>query len=171
MLRTLPPEKYKLGRNSLQIETLNNRHYRIIELALRGLGNREIAETLGMTTNAICIIMNSASFQHELALRRQQLNAISNQKIVEETDDVAEAIRRATKQAVRRLVSCIDSEDEAIAMRASTEILDRGGHPKVMRNENKTISVNIASKDAAVIKETLSMLAETTNSTKTINSK
>jgi transcriptional regulator len=143
------------------IQKLNARHYKILELSLRGLTTGEIAKAVGLTTTAIMILQRSASFQHEIAMRRSQINEISNQRIVEETEDVSDSIKRATREAVKRLTSCISSDNEAIALRASTEILDRGGFPRTQRNESKSFAINISSKDASIIQETLSMLSKT----------
>lgn len=137
------------------IQSLNPRHYTIVELCLRGWTNKQIAEHLSMSQTQVSVVINSPSFQHELAIRRSKLADISNNAINDSIDEVTEEIKRGTKDAVRRLIRCIDSPDEGIAVRASAEILDRSGYGKVTKIESKNISINITAEDAKRIADTL----------------
>ncbi len=141
-----------------QIISLNPRHYKILELCLRGFTNKQIADYLGMSAMQISNVINSPSFQHELAIRRSQLETMSNESIVDSLDDVTRFIRDGARQAVQRLVNCVDSPDESIALRASQDVLDRAGYPRVSRVESRSMSVNLSSADAELIRDTLNIV-------------
>lgn len=52
------------------VRHLNQRHYKILDLALSGHNGKQIAEQLNISSQMISVIINSPSFQHELSLRR-----------------------------------------------------------------------------------------------------
>jgi hypothetical protein len=110
-----------------------------------------------MTPNAISVIVNSPSFEHELAIRRNKMDEIVDNQIVDSTDEITRQIQEGARDAVRRLLGGIKSEDEAIAIKSSTEVLDRAGFPRVNKIESKNVNVNISSEDAARIAETISL--------------
>jgi transcriptional regulator len=139
--------------------TTNSRHFQILELVLRGVPDKDIIKTLGVSTSMLSVLKRSASFQHELSRRRAVIEEMSNRQIVDAQSEVSLAIKEGTRSAIKRLLGCINSDDESIALRASTEVLDRGGHPRVQRNENKNVSVSLAPEDAKLIAETLNMVA------------
>ena len=139
------------------LQTLNARHYKIIDFCLRGWTNKQIAAHLGMTSVGVGIIVNSPNFQHELALRRSKLEDVSDSTIIHSDDAVTKAIRAGTLDAVKALVKGIDSEDERVQLKAAAEILDRGGFPKTQRVEAKTLSVVLSSKDVDRIQETFQL--------------
>jgi len=142
-----------------QIEKLNPRHYKILEYCLRGWTNKQIADHLGMTQQAVSIVVNSPSFQHELATRRSKLDNMVDESIVASSNEVTEAIRSYTLAAVHRLglIASNANSRDADAVRASAEILDRGGFPKVHQVESRNLSVVIRPEDAVRIEETLAM--------------
>ena len=145
------------------IKTLNPRHYKIIELCLRGCTPGQIASELNMTRQAVTVITNSQSFQHEYAMEKEKVDSIKHNQIATESVNVRlktpvsltvkEKIKAATLSAVDKLVENINSSDETIAMRAATEVLDRGGHPKSVKNENVE-SVEITISDEAITRIT-----------------
>jgi hypothetical protein len=146
------------------IKSLNPRHFQILDMHLRGWPNVAIAARLEMTPEAISLIVNSNSFKHEAALERSKINAIRNENIALEASELRgdglesvssvktqakEKLERATLAAVEALVANVASDDEAIANRASAEILDRaGGFQKITRNENLNQSITISISDA-----------------------
>lgn len=143
---------------------LNTRHLKMVDMKLRGVAVAEIASNLGMSVAQVSIICNSASFQHELSTRQQKVEVITNDKIAEAKadavlamDEVQSSIKRGTIEAVKRVVGLISSEDDSLALKASTEILDRGGYPRVQRNDNRSVVVSISSVDAKILQETLLM--------------
>jgi hypothetical protein len=141
------------------IKQLNNRHYKLLELCLRGvMSNKEMAAALGMSEQNISIVTNSSSFQHELAIRRAAINEKVDAAIVEAGDEVTETIRSGALEAAKRLCVLRDSTDEQVASRACENILDRSGHPRVMKSEQKSLSITIDAKDIALLNETLTLI-------------
>ena len=139
------------------IQQLNPRHYKILEFYLRGWTNKQIADHFNITQSNVSVVTRSPSFQHEVAMRRDKLNDMSNQSIVSSDQEVTDAIREGTKSAVDRILGCIHSGDENVAIRASTEILDRGGFPKVSKIESKSLSVIMNADDLVKLKEAIAM--------------
>jgi hypothetical protein len=118
-----------------------------------------------MTQVAISAIKGSPTFQHELALRRSQLEKASTDAIVKDMDEVTSAIREKTLAAARRLGVIVDdaSAKPSDQIRAAAELLDRGGYPKVVRTEERKTVAFIDATDVATINETLHMLAGDAN--------
>lgn len=143
--------------STYDLKKLNPRHFKMLEFCLRGWTNKQIADHLDMTSGNVSIVVNSSSFQHELATRRSTIDDLSNQQIVESDQDVTDAIRESTMEAVERIVGCIHSDDENVAIRASTEMLDRGGFPKVSKIESKNLSVVMDANMMKIMKETIAM--------------
>ncbi len=139
------------------IQQLNPRHYKILEFYLRGWTNKQIADNLNITPCNVSVVTRGQSFQHEVAMRREKLNELSNQSIVSSDQVVSDAIREGTQAAVDRILGCIQSTDENVAIRASTEILDRGGFPKVSKIESKSLSVVMNAEDLVKLKEAMAM--------------
>lgn len=144
--------------SSLQIAKLTERHRQIMDLDLRGLGPGEIAGQLDMTPSHVSVITNSGPYQHEISIRRAQLDAMNAQRIVDSNDEVAAAIRDKTLAAARRLGLVVDSGKDSDAIRAAEALLDRGGYPRVTKTEDKSIRINIDAADLARLTETLEML-------------
>lgn len=147
---------------SLDIQKLNDRHFKIIDLLLAGHTKNDIAQKLGMGVAYISTITNSPQFQHELALRRSRLEDVKNEKLAERRiDPVTETLKKGALRAAERLVNNIESHSENVAHRAATEILDRTGYQKheAVDVTSKSVSINISAKDAQVIQETLRMLS------------
>lgn len=139
------------------IQKLSARHYKIVELCLRGWIPKAIAEHLDMSQQQVSIVINSDSFQYQLAERRAKLNDRQDQDIVEQTTKVDEAIAEHTMAAVNRLGLVVSSGKDGDAIRACDSILDRGGHARVQKTENKSVSVTIDAEDAKLIAETMGM--------------
>lgn len=139
------------------MQQLLPRHHKILEFVLRGWTNKQIADHLSITPQNVSVVTRSASFQHEVSMRREKLEDMSNQSIVSSDQEVTDAIREGTKHAVDRILGCIDSTDENVAIRASTEILDRGGFPKVSKIESKSLSVVMNADDLVKLKEAIAL--------------
>ena len=139
------------------IQKLSARHHKMVELCLRGWVVRDIAEHLDMSAQQVSNVINSGSFQYQLAERRSKLNDIQDQDIVEQTQKVDEAIAEHTMAAVSRLGLIAKVGKDGDAIRACDSILDRGGHARVQKTENKSVSVTIDASDAELIAETMEM--------------
>jgi len=139
------------------IQKLSHRHYKIIELCLRGWIPKDIANHLNMSQQQVSVIINSPSFDYQLAERRAKLNDMVDDNIMEQTKAVDEAIAEHTMAAVDRLGLVVQSGKDGDAIRACDSILDRSGHARVQKTENKNVSVTIDAKDAALIAQTMEM--------------
>ncbi|KKL64673.1 hypothetical protein LCGC14_2162600 [marine sediment metagenome] len=139
------------------IQQLSARHHKIVELCLRGWIPKDIAEHLDMSQQQVSIVINSSSFQYQLAERRSKLNDRVDQDIVEQTQKVDDAIAEHTMSAVSRLGLIATAGKDSDAIRACDSILDRGGHARVQKTESKSVSVTIDASDAKLIAETMEM--------------
>ena len=143
------------------VQTLTPRHYQILDLAVSGLNATSIATQLGMSRGQVSLILASPSFQHQFALRRKSVEAVQDNKIANELDDVKSELQASALAAAKKLISGIDSADEKIAIRSATEILDRTGYPKeqkVTGSAGNTIVIN--STDMKILTESLAMTNE-----------
>lgn len=141
------------------IRALNQRHFRIIDLALLGRTNKDIAQELNMSAAQVSHVLNSPNIEHEFAVRRARIEEQTDEQIVSGEDEVTKALREGAVAAARKLVTAVNSPDEALAVRASGDILDRAGYPKVQKREgggNQTTLV-VGSGDISRLTETLEM--------------
>ena len=139
------------------IQKLSARHMRILQLYLLGHKQVEIAGRLDMSQTQISNIINSPSFQYQAAQRREVLEEKMDDAQVHNDIEVSNTIKLHTMQAVQRLVAEMDGSVAGDRIRASTEILDRGGFPRVQRTESRSISVNIDADMAQLIASTVKM--------------
>lgn len=123
-----------------KIESLNNRHYKILDLCLSGYTNKEIAEAVGMRQTQVSIVTRSPNFQHELALRRERINEQRDTNLASVQDDATNILKDQARSAAMKLTGLLDSENEGIVRQSANDILDRTGHSKVIRQENKNLS-------------------------------
>lgn len=131
-----------------------------------GWTKKDIANHLNMSQQQVSIITNSPSFDYQLAERRAKLNDMVDDNIMEQTKAVDEAIAEHTMAAVGRLglIATGKKEDgtgyiskDGDAIRACDSILDRGGHARVQKTEQRNVTVTIDAKDAKLIAETMEM--------------
>lgn len=121
-----------------KIATLNPRHLKMVEMCLRGLTSGQIAEQLGMTLSGVSIVVKSPAFQHQLAVRRSSYDEKVDQDILEGNKEAARLLKESTVDAANNMISHMKSTDEKISIRASAEVLDRGGVPKQVEKNNHT---------------------------------
>lgn len=137
------------------IQDLNSRHFKILDMCLHGKTNKQICDELSMSPSQVSIIINSPSFQHELAKRRSQIDDLTNSRIASKVDEVHDAIKRGARAAADRLLGGVLSENEAIAIKSSSEILDRAGYPKISRLESRSVTINLTADDVDLIRDTM----------------
>lgn len=142
------------------IQKLNARHYKIVDLLVLGWTNAQIAEHLHMSQSQVSVVVNSASTQHQVARRRSKMEQRLDNASADATQSVDDAIKSHTLQAVTRLGLIIETGKEANAVRACSDILDRGGYPRVQKTESKNVTLTIDAGDAALIAETLKMTCD-----------
>lgn len=144
------------------INALSQHHYKMLEYCLRGWTNAQIAEAVGMSSPQVSLVLSSPCFQHELAMRRGQLTELSNQEIVAADAEVTAEIRRHTLEAAKRLGAIVhdDAAKHADQIRAAEAILDRGGQPRVQRQESKGTVLMLSAADLQLLQESLALAQE-----------
>lgn len=146
-----------------QIKSLTPRHFKIVDLCVRGWAAIDIAKHLKMTGPSVSVIMNSPTFKHEFALRRAIFEDRDNQSIIDEEDEVTKTLREGARAAAQKLVQHIDSIEESISVKSCAEVLDRTGYIK-KGDDKKTIiapTIIINDKDGQKLAETMGMIDET----------
>lgn len=154
---------------SSSIAKMTPRHYKILDYSIAGLTRSQIAKELGMSFAQVGIIINSPSFQHQFAIRRQKTETTQDEQCATNIDEVKEVLQQSAKSAADKLISGITSTDEKIALKSAVEILDRTGYPKEQKmtgdaSANTQILINAV--DLTTLKESLDM-----DSSKPIDSK
>lgn len=143
------------------IKTLMPRHFKILDYLIDGWTAKMIGEKLGMGQSQLSVVINSPSFKHQLAMRRQLYEETKAEKQVEEEDGVMDILKKSARDAANKLKMSIKSTDEKIAVRASSEILDRAGYGKVINsgpaNQNIGPVLILSGKDANRIIETIEL--------------
>lgn len=130
-----------------ELQKLQEKHKKIIELALEGLSKVQIATELGLTPPGVKLIMDSPVFQGELARRRAErdMRLDENATVVATARafSASDVLHDAAVRAAKTQVALLDAESPAVVQRAAMDILDRAGFPKVVRNDSRTLGVQI----------------------------
>ena len=107
------------------IQKLWDVHHEILRLTLMGLKAVDIATMLGVTPAMVSYTQNSTIAKRQLAVMRGARDA--------HAVDVAKKIQELQPAAVQKLSELMESETEAISLKAAMTILDRGGNAPVQR--------------------------------------
>lgn len=147
----------------MQIEQINSRHERILDLIIAGNSQAAVASLLGLTPSHVSVIINSPCFQHELSLRRARLQQTIDSQIVDQTFSIKQAeetLKAGAFDAATKLLSLVNSDNESIARQSATDILDRVGLPKAQKidSTSRLLSINLSPDDLDRITSTLSQL-------------
>ena len=153
-----------MAKSHPDIQRLNARHFKILELCLLGWMPSQIAKHLEMTRCAVSIIVNSPSFQHQLAMRRKAVNEGFDKKIIEDDLKADEILKQSARDAASKLVGHLANADDKISIRAAESILDRSGCPKqtVQKGAQHSIGVSIliSDKEANRLVEAIELTTE-----------
>jgi hypothetical protein len=151
---------------SLQPEAkFNQRHLQILDAYLAGKKGVDIARALNMTQAQVSLIINSPTFQHELALRRASIAEKQDVFIAQKStqdDPVVEKLKKEALTAANRLALNLCDMNGNVANKAACEILDRAGYAPTKKLEvnEKSLQVVINASDASLIAESLRMLSQ-----------
>lgn len=138
---------------------LTPRHLKILDYCVEGLCPKDIAIKLGMTARQVGIVVNSGSFQHQLAIRRKAFEEDIDQKLAVKEIQAADILKNASADAAKTLVGVMKLGSEGNRLRSAEAILDRSGNPRNIRaedNNDKPI-INISHDDLLLLKETLEL--------------
>jgi predicted transcriptional regulator len=113
------------GNREYTIQNIWNQHHEIMRLAVMGLKQVEIARKLGVSEVMVSYTLNSPIVKRKLDIMQgaRDINAV----------DVAKEIHRLAPKAIAKLDELLDSQVEAIAFKASVDILDRAGHGAIKK--------------------------------------
>lgn len=128
MIINKPPQRPK-GGDRYNITRMLPRHFKILELALAGHAAKAIAESVGMERNSVSMVLRSPLFQAELTKRRRETVAENAEVARNDRDGILGRARitleNAVERAASRQVELLEADNEAVALKASTLILDR----------------------------------------------
>jgi hypothetical protein len=98
-----------------------------MRLAFEGNGPKEIAQAVGMTREAVGLIMRAPIFQHAIAQMRQRQDGAMVEQSVEDTQRARTVLEQASVQAAKTQVEIMASPEvkPGIRLQAADSILDR----------------------------------------------
>jgi transcriptional regulator len=108
-----------------ELKKLLPRHYKIMELFLDGLSYKEVADTLGMTPQAIQLISKSPLFQNELARRRESHETSLSKTRTEAQSEAQAILNQNARKAAETEADLLDEDDPSIRRKSAEAILDR----------------------------------------------
>lgn len=121
-------DKATSGRaNRYNIGTLKSKHYQIIDLALVGESNVDIAKALDMHTQTVGMILRSPLVMSELARRRKEsdsvvLGTLDRSAMLGKAKSILE---QGAEDAAQKHIELLDTDDPSLQLKAATHILDR----------------------------------------------
>lgn len=112
-------------RKTYEIKQLWQRSHEIINLALKGFSNVDIAKLLGITPQAVCNTLNSEIGMKKLSAMRQERD--------KDAIKVSEEITKLTEKALRVYNDLLDAPTDQVSWKlrketADTVVLDLAGH-------------------------------------------
>jgi len=132
---------------------------KMLDYIIQGLKPSQIAERLGLTLSYVSTVTNSPNFQHQLSIRRAKFEDELDDRVIVSEREAVDVLRESARKAAEKMVALVDSPSDAIALRSSSDIMDRVGPHKQQRNvSEKTSNIVILDEKAALlIHETLMM--------------
>lgn len=139
-----------------EIQRMLPRHFAILNLVLAGNGPKEIAQALGMTPQAISLIMNSPIFQHEVSRRRDGIDKVVDQELASAPIRAKQILEENAAAAAQVHIDIIENEvDPRVRQASANSILDR-----VFGDGKKMTQANVIVLEAGAILNLQAALAE-----------
>jgi hypothetical protein len=110
-----------------ELQRLQAKHLLTIDLALAGLGTKEIAEhpQVQMTPQAVSMIMNSPCWQEEFTRRRQRQNAVVEKISAGGVLHAQQMLQEHSTMAAASLTQlATGAESESVRRQAARDVLD-----------------------------------------------
>ena len=141
------------------IQKLTARHFKILDMCVAGINPLEISKQLGMSARQISTIVNSPSFAHQFAVRRESVEKIQAENQSDEIDEVKRVLTESALDAANKLIGGLSSQDEKINLKSAVEILDRTGYPKEQKisGPEAATQVIINTKDLNILQESFNL--------------
>lgn len=117
----------------------------IISYTLFGLVDEEISVATGLALDQIKAVKDLPAY-------KQMMSTMADAILEADTADVSMLIKQHAKGAAIRVAELASSDDEAIALNASKDILDRSGHSaknKDDMSEGNALRIEIINKDSS----------------------
>ena len=133
------------------LQRLLPRHFKIIDLCLAGLSRKQIADEVGLTTQAVSNITNSPLFQDEIARRRKKLEKEVDQEVVDGLKEARDLIIQNAKKAAQVHVDLLEEEDPRIRQASASAILQKAFGGSVGDDSKKEGGVVIKPEQAQVL--------------------
>lgn len=109
-----------------ELKRVSHVHFAMIEMALAGATNSQIAQAMSRTPESVGMIMRSPVVQNELALRRASQNKTIDKIAGSTLHEAKEKLHQAAADAVDIHVSLMKhSADERVKQVSASEILKR----------------------------------------------
>lgn len=110
-----------------EISRLLPRHHQIMQLAFEGNGPKEISQAVGMSREAVGLIMRAPIFQQALGQMRQRGDNALVEHVAEDSQRARTVLEQASVQAAETQVEIMASPliKPAIRLQAADSILDR----------------------------------------------
>jgi hypothetical protein len=136
-----------------QIQRLLPRHFKMLDLKLEGIPNREIAKILDCSEGNVHTVTRSPLFLRELNERMKKRN---DDAVHHETEahlgKVRSILEQNAEKAANTQVDLLDSEDDGVRLRSSNSIMDRVlGRTDVVATAGTSINVQINAEKAQLL--------------------
>ena len=135
-----------------------------MDFILAGWKTVDIATKLNISPQNITDVKKSVIFQDELAMRRSVLDGhVSSQLTTDLSDQeyVSKQLSEGTRLAVDKLLGFVQPDatcSNGVSRQAASDLLDRGGHPKVTKTDNQQNTIFVLNEqDLTRIKETIEL--------------
>ena len=139
--RRVPAEE----RKAFTVETIWNTHREIMRLALLGMKQADIARELGLSEVMVSYTLNSP-------VVKRQMDVMQSARDIDAVD-VAKRIQDVAPRALEVMEELLEEGNDAIKLRAATDILDRAGHAAVRTIRTQSLAVHLNKEDLEEIKQ------------------
>jgi len=154
-------DKQTIKREMFKNEYLTPLAHAVMNLFIQNVSIQQIAERLGHGRQYISSLVNAPNFQHMLSIRRAVVAEGIDDKVINAEKEAADVLKAHAKETAEKMVRLLDSENEAIVLRAGADLLDRVGPQKRQKGSEVAATVVMIDGDGAkLIKETMEMIRE-----------
>ena len=108
-----------------EIQRLQARHYKMMDLHLAGMDTKAIAEVMGKSAVGVGQVINSPIFQAEVSRRRASGERAHDEGLAHVAVRAKQVIEDNAENAAQKVVDLMDDEDSSIQFKSATHILDR----------------------------------------------
>ena len=136
------------GSRSYDIKQLWQRSHEILNLALLGYKQTEIAKQLSITPQTVCNTLNSSIGMEVLSDKRKTRD--------EEYEDLQQDVMELTKKSLRTYHEILDSESEGLKLKkdtADTVVLELSGMRVPTRIDSRSMNFSLTAEEISEFKK------------------